>query len=150
WTYPRDGWGVRNPTTIRPYSPDQATSQFGIAGHEVVPGDLGEGFVVHTNFGAWNIWTADGMLVGPRFRDLRDGRSRPWSMLDHNRGMILEDVTAGQEHFRGYFCRAADGKYYVVAGHNHVSVLEVLGLDHFKRTTGEITVTADDIRQAQQ
>ncbi|HUW34774.1 MAG TPA: hypothetical protein VM223_24460, partial [Planctomycetota bacterium] len=49
----------------------------------------------------------------------------------------------------GYFCRSlADNKYYVVAGHNHASVVEVSSIDKFKRVSGEITVTPDDIRKA--
>jgi hypothetical protein len=72
-------------------------------------------------------------------------------MREHARGMIFDDLTAGQEHFSGYFCKTkADGKFYVVAGHNHASVLEVLGLDKYKRISGEITVTAEDLAKARE
>ena len=73
---------------------------------------------MHTNTGGWNVWTGDGLLIGPIFRDLRDPRGQPWSMPEHERGMILSDITVGEEHFQGYFCRTADNRYYVVAGHN--------------------------------
>ena len=60
--------------------------------------------------------------------------------------MRLDDLTAGQEHFWGWFARnLADNKYYVVAGHNHASVLEVTGLERFKRMSGELQITAADL-----
>src|SRR5262249_22375227 len=68
----------------------------------------------------------------------------------HERGMMLDSVTAGEEHFSAYFCRTADNRYYVVAGHNHISVLEVLGIDQFRRIDADIQVTADDLRKAQE
>jgi hypothetical protein len=71
-------------------------------------------------------------------------------MREHNRGLALEDATAGEEHFQGWFCRTDNGKYYVVAGHNHASVVEVQGLDNFKRSGGELTVTAEDLRRVQE
>ena len=63
--------------------------------------------------------------------------------------MRLDNVTPGQEHFNGYFCRTEDNHYYVVAGHNHASVVEVRGIDQFKRFSGEITVAATDVAATQ-
>jgi hypothetical protein len=152
WTYPTEGTGVQRFQDAKPWSRDQVVSQFGVVGHETATtGDLGEFVVVHANTGAWNIWTADGMLVGPLFRDLRDPQALPWSMPRHERGMVLENVTSGQEHFAGYICRTRDdNRFYAVAGHNHASVLEVLGLDQFRRTGGTFTITADDVSRARQ
>src|SRR5262249_55622583 len=49
----------------------------------------------------------------------------------------------------GYVCRSvADGKFYAIAGHNHASVVEILGLDRVRRYQGTITVTDDDIERA--
>ena len=76
---------------------------------------------------------------------------RPWSMREHRRGLRLDDVTAGQEHFSGYFCRTfEDDRYYAVAGHNHASVVEVLGIDQFRRLGGKLDVSGDDVRKAQE
>jgi hypothetical protein len=84
------------------------------------------------------------------FRDMRDPQAKPWSMKEHERGMVLEDITQGQEHFQGYFCRSlADGKYYAVAGHNHASVVEIVGLDRAKRYHGQIKVDGQDIERSQ-
>jgi hypothetical protein len=151
WTQVTEGWGVGPSQHGRPYRPDQVISQFGIAGHATAhAGGLGEFWVNHTNVGTWNLWTADGLLVGPIFRDMRAPRARPWSMPAHERGLMLDDVTVGEEHFAGYFCRTADNRYYAVAGHNHISIVEVLGIDQFKRVGGDFTVTADDVRKAQE
>lgn len=150
WTYPSVGAGGHALYKAATWAADQVVSQFEVIGHETAAGPLGEFLVMHTNAGDWNVWTNDGLLVGPVFRDYRDPQARPWSMQQHERGMILENMTLGQEHFQGYFCRSqADGKFYAVAGHNHVSVVEVLGLDKVRRYSGRIVVTADDIKRAQ-
>jgi hypothetical protein len=152
WNYVVEGPGVQPLQTAKPWRRDQVISQFGIVGHENL-GDqgLGEFVVIHGNLGSWNIWTHDGLLVGPLFRDLRDPLAKPWSMKTHDRGMLLENMTIGQEHFHGYFCQnKQDGKYYAVAGHNHVSVLEVQGLDRAQRINGLIEVTHEDLQRAQQ
>lgn len=150
WTYPNEGPGVQALGTSKAWWPGQVVSEFGIVGHETAhAGDLGEFVVIHGNTGEWNIWTSDGLLAGPIFRDLRDPKAKAWSMREHDRGMILKDITSGQEHFAGYFCRTKENKYYVVAGHNHASVLEVLGLDKVRRMSGKIEVTPEDIKQAE-
>ena len=152
WSYANEGASVGPDRTCGPLAPAQVVCQFGVAGHDVAEsGDLGEFFVMHTNFGGWNLWTADGLLAGQIFRDLRDPKRVSWSMREHDRGMRLDDVTTGQEHFQGSFCRStADGRYYAVAGHNHASVVEVTGIDSFRRFNGEITVTEEDVQRARQ
>ena len=74
--------------------------------------------------GIFDIMTADGLFAGQIFRDIRDPKALPWSGTNVTRGMRLDDITPGQEHFQGYFTRTADNKYYAVAGHNHASVVE--------------------------
>ena len=151
WQHESEGSGVHALYSARPLHSAQVVAQFGWIGHETAhAGDLGEFVVFHSNVGTWNIWTSDGLLAGRIFRDIRDPKAQAWSMREHQRGLRLEEVTAGQEHFSGWFCRSmADNKYYVVAGHNHASVVEVAGIDKFKRLTGELKVTAEDIRKAQ-
>ncbi len=148
WTYPSEGWGVHALYRAKPFTPAQVVAEFDVVGHETAhAGDLGEFLVTNTNSGVWHIWTADGLLAGQLFRDLRSG-TQQWSMREHQRGLELNGITVGQEHFSGYFCRTADNKYYAVAGHNHVSVVEVDGLDKFVRGQGELTVTAPMLQQA--
>jgi hypothetical protein len=79
--------------------------------------------------------------LDPRGRDLNTFR-------DGSRGAELNDLTGGQEHFHAFLTRTdADGKTYIVHGHNLIAVTEVLGLDRFKRLSGALTVSADDIRR---
>ncbi|MGE3406003.1 MAG: hypothetical protein AB7I37_04255 [Pirellulales bacterium] len=150
WTYVGEGTGVQALQNAGSYRPEQVISQFGIVGHATAPqGDLGEFVVIHGNTGGWNIWTADGLLVGPLFRDLRDPLAKPWSMSMHQRGMLLTNLNVGQEHFAGWVSRSLqDDKFYAVAGHNHASVVEILGLDQVRRYSGQIEVTAEDIARA--
>jgi len=150
WSYKTEGAGGHALNTAGPWHPAQVVCEFGWIGHETAhAGDLGEFVVFKTNVGSWTLWTSDGLLAGPIFRDIRDPKRLPWSMREHQRGLRLDDVTAAQEHFSGYFCRTfEDNKYYAVAGHNHASVVEVGGLDKFRRLGGTITVKPEDVRKA--
>jgi len=150
WRYPNEGTGVGPDRSCRPYSTDQVVCQFAMVGHETAAkGDLGEFFVTNANLGSWFVWTKDGLLATRIFRDLRDGRRLAWSMEGARRGHDLSDVSAGQEHFSGWLCRSRqDGKYYAVAGHHWAGVVEVEGLDEFKRFGGTLTVTPDDVAAA--
>ena len=150
WSYLTEGPGVGGLNTCKPWYPEQVVCQFGLVGHETAhAGDLGEFLVFNTNVGTWNIFTADGLLAGQIFHDQRRP-STPWSMTEHERGLNLDDITVGEEHFAGHFCKTPDNKYYCVAGHNHASVVEVLGLDKYKRLTGEFTVTPEQLVAAQE
>ncbi|HZK80127.1 MAG TPA: hypothetical protein VFC46_03650, partial [Humisphaera sp.] len=146
WTYPAEGWTVEGTVEQKPYSPEQVVGQYYMAGHDTThAGDLGEFFAFHTNMGSWNLWTADGMLAATIFNDQRLDGVRQWHMNEHDRGMRLDDITIGQEHFSADICRTSDNHYYAVAGHNHASVVEILGMDKFKRQSGKIVVTPQEI-----
>jgi len=149
WTYQQEGEPIGQALhNAKAWTPEQVVAQLGFIAHEENPGHpLGEFVAMHTNAGAWNIWSHDGLLVGPVFRDLREAQARPWSMREHERGMMLTDVTPGEEHFSGYICRAKDGKFYAVGGHNHISVCEITGFDQFKRFSGQITVSPEDLKK---
>jgi hypothetical protein len=151
WTWPSFGAGGHAMYKPDHWERSQVVAEFSVIGHEVAPeGDLGEFVVLHGNSGAWNVWSADGLLVGPIFTDYRNPISKPWSGPEHARGTILTDISQGQEHFQGYFCQSlTDKKFYAVAGHNHVSVVEILGLDKVKRYGGKITVTPGDLKKVQ-
>jgi hypothetical protein len=150
WTYRTEGAGVHALYSASPWAPWKVVAEFGIIGNETASaGDLGEFVVVSSNTGAWHVWTLDGLLLGPIWRDMRDPKARWWAMPEHDRGMLLKDVTVGQEHFSGHFCQNREnGRYYVVAGHLHTSVAEVLGLDQVKRYRGTFDVAGEDIRRS--
>lgn len=152
WGYPTEGSGVHGLFSAKPYFDGQVVAQFGFVGHETAhAGDLGEFVVIHSNVGEWSIWTADGLYAGHILRNYRRGGARWWRFPEHDRGMDLTGLTAGKEHFRGYFCRSfQDDRYYIVAGHNHASLVEVKGLENFQRFTKTVEVTAADLQQVQQ
>lgn len=146
WTYPNEGMSTQGLTSAGPYTPEQVVAEFSWVSHTVAnAGDLGEFTFIHTNTGIWNLWTADGLLAGSIFSDLRLPGVRAWNMPEHERGMSLDNLTPGQEHFSGYFCKTSDNHYYAIAGHNHISLVEVLGMDNFKRYSGKIDVTSAEI-----
>ncbi len=70
----------------------------------------------------------------------------PWNIKKHEYDMDLTGINGGSEHFRGYFTKTLDGKYYIVAGHNFIGVLEVLGIDDIIRTKVPVKVTKEDIK----
>lgn len=142
WTYPAST-GVSG-LYIPPWSPGYVTNQFGISGHTVAhAGDLGEFFVIHSNTGQMNIWTADGLLAGHVTLHTRDPRSRGMGGR-FERGARLDGLTLGQEHFHHFFCKTEqDNKYYIIGGGDHTSVIEVKGIEKFKRLGAEFQVTPD-------
>jgi hypothetical protein len=151
WTHPTEGWGVHAITSAKtPWFPGQTVAQFDVVGHETATeGDLGEFFVTNTNCGTWHIWSADGLLAGRIFQDQLGPRKAPWSMRSHGRGLDLSGITIGQEHFGGSFCKSReDGKFYAVAGHNHISVVEVQGFERFTRLGGSLAVTPENFAAA--
>jgi hypothetical protein len=151
WTHANEGWGVHALLKAKkPWFPGQVVAQFDVVGHETATeGDLGEFFVTNGNCGVWHVWTADGLLASRIFRDQLGPVKKPWSMREHQRGLDLTDVTIGQEHFSGSFCKTReDGRFYAVAGHNHASVVEVTGFEKFKRLGGALSVTQQDVDAA--
>ncbi len=147
WSYPSEGNGVHAYYSAKPLYPEQVVANFTIMGRgKAHAGDLGEFVVINTNSGIWHLWTADGLLVGNIYLDQRHHKARHWNFLEHDRNMLIENVTAGQEHFWGYVTRTADNRYYGV--HRSTNVFEIHGMDKFKRFSQKITVTDKDIRSA--
>ncbi|NQT91139.1 MAG: hypothetical protein HQ559_00145, partial [Lentisphaerae bacterium] len=110
------------------WNPGQANNQMCIIGHETAhAGELGEFVVISANTGQWNIWTADGLLAGYITRHARDPRPGGFNPTAR-RGADVTGMTAGQEHFHGFFSRSLqDNTYHIVAGGNHASIIEVSG-----------------------
>jgi hypothetical protein len=129
---------------IPPWSPGRVDNQFALIGHETAhAGDLGEFMVFHANTGQWNIWTVDGLLAGHITLHTGDPRRR-FLGKDYYRGARLDGITAGQEHFHGFFCKThEDNKYKIVIGGNHATIVEVNGLEKFKRFQNDFTITRE-------
>ncbi|QDU97588.1 hypothetical protein Pla8534_54380 [Lignipirellula cremea] len=151
WNYPTTHTGVSG-LYLPPWKPGYVTNEFGVIGHETADqGDLGEFFVTHANNGQWKIWTSDGLLAGAILRHkFSPGNRTTDAFPTAERGMSLDGLSAGQEHFHGYFTKTdQDGKFYLVLGHNYISLAEVTGLDQFRRLSGVVQVSADNVRQMQ-
>ena len=149
WGYRTEGNGVHAFYSASPLRPEQVVAEFSIVGHGVMKGgELGEFLVTSSNSGIWHIWTADGLLAGQIFRDLRDPKARHWGMAEHDRGMVVRDVTAGQEHFWGNVTRTPDDKVYGIW--MSTNVFEVVGMDQFQRLGGDLKVGEADITAAVQ
>jgi hypothetical protein len=146
WTYPAsfDVSGLYIPPAI----PGRADNQFGVCGHETEErGDLGEFIVIHANTGQWNLWTADGLLAGRVLRHARDRNARRLG-ADFSPGANMNYLTAGQEHFHGFFCKTLDdGKYKVLMGDDGGTIIEVLGLDKYKRFSKTIEITPEMLKR---
>ena len=134
---------------VPPWQPGHVDLQFGIAGFGKVEGDLGDVFVIAANNGQWNLWTADGLLAGHLTLHTGDPRLKGWP-AEHARGTKMENITAGQEHFRHFFTQTADGRFYVVIGGMWINVMEVQGLDRIRRGTAELTVTPEMLRETRE
>lgn len=152
WKYRTAGPGGHALMHAPPYTPDQVCAELANIAHPATmgaaaEGELGAFQVHHSNPCSWNIWTHDGFLAGHLFRDQRHHGTPGWRMTKHHRGLRLDNHHAGQEHFQGYFCRTHDGKFYMVAGHNHASVIEVKGLDTFRRLSGPVAVGKELLQQ---
>jgi hypothetical protein len=149
WTYFALSFDVSG-LFIPGWSPGLVANEFAIIGHEVEErGDLGEFFVIHSNTGMWNLWTVDGLLAGRVTRHTGDPKRRGFG-AEYKPGTRMDGLTASQEHFHGFFCKTEDdGKYRIVIGGDHASIIEVRGLDKFKRFKKEIEITPAVIEKTQ-
>ena len=149
WNYP--AWNGVSGLWILSWSPGVVGNQLVISGHEVAPeGDLGEFVVVSANTGQMNIWTSDGLLAGLVTYSARDPRRRSFPGTNKP-GTPMNFYSQGQEHFHAFFTRTEeDDRYYIITGGNHVSIVEVRGLDKFKRINGQFEVTPEMIYETRE
>ncbi len=149
WSWRTEGFGVHAYYAAGPYIPQQVVAEFDIVGAETVEaGGIGTFYATSSNTGTWHLWSGDGILFGRLFQDLRQPGREGWSMRSHARGLELNGVTLSQEHFSGYLCRVfGEDTYYAVAGHNHISVVAIEGLERVQRQTGTITVDGETVRK---
>jgi hypothetical protein len=144
WTYPNRFVGVHGTHHATEPRPGQLVGPLGFVGQEELPG-VGEVFMLSSNSGEWYLFTADGLLAATVWHDLRAPGVHYWDFPKAERGMSLDRVTLGGEHFGGSFQRGDDGKYYLVAGHHHNSVVELSGLETLRRLESTLTVSSDDL-----
>ena len=143
WRYPAS-WGMQG-LTVPGWKPGTVDLQFGISGHgRMRQGDLGEFVAIHGNNGQMNLWTADGLLAGHATLHMRDPRARHFGSFGVVKpGTLLPGLTLGQEHFHHALVQSErDGRVFITAGGNWISVLELTGMDAFRRLSGSIAVDA--------
>ncbi|MCU0980920.1 MAG: hypothetical protein MUF25_17350, partial [Pirellulaceae bacterium] len=115
WTYPNQYVGVHGTHHATESRPGQLVGPLGIIGQEELPG-VGEVFMLSSNSGEWYLFTADGLLAATVWHDLRTPGVHSWEFRKADRGMSVDNVTLGGEHFGGSFQRADDGQYYLEPG----------------------------------
>ena len=142
WTYPNHWVGVQGAQGAPLPKPGQMIGGLSFVGQEEIPG-VGETFMVNGNKGEWYLFTADGLLAATVWNDYRTPGVVGFSSPVAKRGMPLDNFTVGEEHFGGGYFRTADGKFYLVAGHNHFSFIELQGLETMKRQESTLTLTKD-------
>ncbi|OGV36091.1 MAG: hypothetical protein A2X48_17665 [Lentisphaerae bacterium GWF2_49_21] len=90
-------------------------------------------FMLNGNHGRFFILTNDGFYLDEMFRDVRMGGAR-------------DDMLIGGEAFGGFFGKSdKDGKYYLITGSSGYRIYQIEGLDKIKRSSGEITVTQEQL-----
>lgn len=122
-----------------------------VIGHLTVktPDGPEELFVNNSDGGDWPVFTRDGLLVGCIFGGPTGYGLKRWTVPHWEPGKVdLSDLRMFQEHYQGNVVKANDGRVYAIAGHNHISVVRVDGLEQMKRLKGTFKVTADDTRKA--
>jgi len=149
WSYPAHN-GISG-LDLQAFSPGNVAHQFAVIGHErAASADIGEFFVVHSNSGEWNVWTADGLLCSQVFLHKFHPRASFIGPKTVAAGDKMPPLTTSQEHFHGFFARVEPaGNYYAIAGFDNMSIFEVRGIDRLKRFSQNITVTEKDLQRVQ-
>ena len=145
WSYPDHFNGIHGSIKAPPPQPGLLAGTLHVIGSAALP-NIGEVFAVSTNKGEVCLFTTDGLWIARLFRDNRYGRG--FNLPSAERGMNLNDVSLNTEHFGGTFNQLADGRIFLVAGHNHNSVIRLDGLDRVRRMEGKVLVTEKQARAA--
>jgi hypothetical protein len=143
WTYPNPFHGVHGSQRSPAPQAGILAGPLGFIGQEVLPG-VGEVFMLSGNCGEWYLFTADGLLAATVWNDSRTPGVFQWDFPKAELGMSLDNVALNGECFFGSFQRADNGTFYLVAGKEHSSVVELNGLETMKRQQSTLTVTKDD------
>ena len=106
-----------------------------------------EYFITNSDEADWFCYSADGLLVGCIMGGPAGYGKKAWSMPEWEPGKVdLTDLRPGQEHYQGCVVQT-DGHVYAIAGHNHISVVRVDGLEEAQRISGEVNVSDDDLEK---
>ena len=146
WSYPSPWPGLH--ASHEAPAPDRPGM---IVGHTRLLGDFIKAgsetmWMLNGNPGMIYVFTEDGLFVTQLFQDMRLGRH--WGMPKAERGMLLNDITPGDENFWPSVTRTPDGAVLLNAGRTS-SLLQVTGLETVRRLDPiPLQVTTEDIDHA--
>ena len=107
--------------------------------------NIGEVSVVNGVNGQWFLWSVDHNVMLDEFFTGDKGTFA--SITQPKRGMDVTEYRQDWETFFGYFLKADNGKYYVIAGRGHFGLFELQGIDQFEMVTRKISVSDEAYQQ---
>jgi hypothetical protein len=110
-----------------------------------VVGEAGDVIAYSGEKGAIFLLTLDGLFVQTLGGD---ERALPgWRMPEQRRGMAIEGVTFGAEHFHPTITQVDGGEIYMVVGHEHSSIVRLEGFESVRRLDlGDLAVDEGSLR----
>ncbi len=154
WTYPsrwpevHGSWQSKSP----PSYPGEMIGVTKFVSGSMSPkgSDIGEVFAINGNMGNIYLMTWDGLFAATLFQDFRVA-SKPyslpttrgtgrggWHMPNFERGLLLDNVSGGEEHFYPSLVQTKNGGIYCVGGHEHSSLIHVTGLETSRRISSAL------------
>ncbi len=104
-------------------------------------------WAINGNKGTIYLFTTDGLFVATLFKDLRSPDSSWAQYSKATRGMLVSNLTTGEENFWPSITQTEDGQVYVVT--NFPAIIRVDGLDTIRRfTPWTIRVSPDAIERS--
>ncbi len=156
WPGVRESW--RNPYPPRYFGEMIGVTKFLYSSFTPRESDIGEIFPLNGNMGSIYLMSSDGLFVASLLKHIYVGAAgwplHPhrgsgrggWHMPEATRGMLLNDVSGGEEQWFPSITQTENGSVYLVAGHEHNSIIRLEGLESIQRITlGEVTVSEQDL-----
>jgi hypothetical protein len=110
-----------------------------------VVGEAGDLVAYSGEKGAIFLLTLDGLFVQTLGGDERTLPN--WRMTERRRGMIIEGVTFGAEHFHPTITQLGGGEIDMVVGHEHSSIVRLEGFETVRRLDlGDLAVDEGSLR----
>ena len=110
--------------------------------------EVGPLWCINGNMGNAYLFTSDGLFVATLFEDSRIGK--PWQFPVAERGLNLQGICPGDEHFWPTISQSPDGHVYLVYNKEACALVKVDGLESLRRLpAGSVNVTLDDLKKVQ-
>jgi sugar lactone lactonase YvrE len=167
WTYPNqwpgvhESWENQNPPT---YGGEMVgVTKFIYNSFAPRQSDIGEIFTLNGNMGNVYLMSSDGLFVATLFEhfvtageswplDAHRGSGRGgWHMPEATRGMLLNDVSGGEEMWWPSITQTVNGGVYLNAGHEHNSIIRVENLESIRRVSlGDVHIDENALSRGKQ